>query len=144
MLLHSCKTMKHETLFLRKTRVTRNRAGFTMIEVLIAMVILTVGLAGTATLVASLIRGTQMSRHVTAATTLCQDKVEAFKNSTYSSVASGSESNINARGQAGGAYTRTWTVTEDATTSTKTIVVSVTWPFNGVTKTRTMTTAITQ
>ena len=115
-----------------------------MIEVLVAMVILTVGLAGTATLVASLIRGTHLSRHVTAATTLCQDKVESFKNSTYSAIASGSESNINARGQAGGVYTRSWTVTENLTTFTKTIVVTVTWPFNGVSKTRTMTTAITQ
>lgn len=115
-----------------------------MLEVLVALVILTVGLSGSATLVASLIRGNQMSRHVTAAATLCQDKVETFKNSSYGSIASGSESSIDARGQAGGVYTRTWTVTEDATTSTKTIVVSVTWPFNGATRSRSMTTAITQ
>ena len=56
-----------------------NNSGFTLIEVLVAMVILSIGLLGTAALITGIIRGNQVSNRVTTATTLAQDKMEDIK-----------------------------------------------------------------
>ena len=50
--------------------------GFTMMEVLIAIVLLTVGLLGMAALTTGIINGNTHSRRLTTATTLAQDKIE--------------------------------------------------------------------
>ena len=60
-----------------------NNSGFTLIEVLIAMTILSIGLLGTAALITSVIRGNQVSNRVTTATTLAQDKMEDIKRLGY-------------------------------------------------------------
>ena len=53
--------------------------GFTLIEVLIAIVILTVGLLGMASLTGTIIRGNKFSNDLTTATTLAQDKMEDIR-----------------------------------------------------------------
>ncbi len=68
-------------------RLRDNNSGFTLIEVMIAMVILTIGLLGTAALITEIIRGNQISNRVTTATTLAQDKMEEIKGSGYDSAA---------------------------------------------------------
>ncbi len=64
-----------------------NNNGFTLIEVLVAMVILSVGLLGTAALITGIIRGNKVSNRITTATTLVQDKMEEIKNKKYLNVA---------------------------------------------------------
>src|ERR1700704_1107405 len=59
--------------------LARNRglvAGFTLMEVLIAMFILTVGLTAMATLVAQSLSGTDSARYLGLATTLVSEKLE--------------------------------------------------------------------
>ena len=63
-----------------------NNNGFTLIEVLVAMVILSIGLLGTAALIIGIIRGNQVSNRVTTATTLAQDKMEEIKEAGYAGV----------------------------------------------------------
>ena len=63
---------------------TRNNKGFTLIEVLVAMVILSVGLLGTAALITGIINGNKVSNRVSTATTCAQDKMENIKGLGYS------------------------------------------------------------
>ncbi len=120
----------------------RDEKGFTLIEVLITIVLVSVSLSALATLSASVIRGSQQSQHVTGSITLMQDKIEEFKNTAYAALATGSETGIKMDGTTGGPYDRAWTVT--VLGDAKQVDVTVSWPFNGVTRTRTMTTIIGQ
>ena len=53
--------------------------GFTLIEVLIAIVILSVGLLGMASLTVGIIKGNKFSNDLSTATTLAQDKMEDIR-----------------------------------------------------------------
>ena len=58
--------------------------GFTLIEVLIAIVILSVGLLGMASLTVGIIKGNKFSNNLSTATTLAQDKMEDIRRLGYS------------------------------------------------------------
>ena len=60
--------------------------GFTLLEVLTAIVILTVALLGMAALVVGIIHGNAYSNDLTTATTLAQDKMEAVRGLGYSEI----------------------------------------------------------
>lgn len=64
----------------------KNDGGFTLIEVLVAIVILTIGLLGMATLTVAIIHGNKLSNDLTTATTLAQDKMEDIRREGYDSV----------------------------------------------------------
>jgi prepilin-type N-terminal cleavage/methylation domain-containing protein len=61
-------------------------AGFTLIEVMIGMVILTIVSLGLMSLTVSTIRGNDFSKKMTTATMLAQDKLEQVKRLGYSQV----------------------------------------------------------
>ena len=65
----------------------KTNGGFTLVEVLIAMLILTVGLLGMASLTVAIIKGNKLSADLTIATTLTQDKMEDLRRQGYSDVA---------------------------------------------------------
>ena len=58
--------------------------GFTLIEVLIAIIILSVGLLGMAALTVGIIQGNKFSNDLTTATTLAQDEMEDIRRLGYS------------------------------------------------------------
>lgn len=62
----------------------KKSGGFTLIEVLIAIVILSVGLLGMAALTVGIINGNKFSNDLTTATTLAQDKMEDIRRLGYS------------------------------------------------------------
>jgi len=62
--------------------------GFSLLEVLIAITILSFALLSLAAMATTVIRGNSYSHKVSTATTLTQDKIEAIKNVNYSSIAS--------------------------------------------------------
>jgi len=68
------------------SRSKHNDKGFTLIEVLIAIVILSVGLLGMASLTVAIIQGNKFSNDLTTATTLAQDKMEDIRRLGYSNV----------------------------------------------------------
>jgi type IV pilus assembly protein PilV len=64
-------------------QVLRDTNGFTLIEILIATVIITVATLGVASLTGGVIRGNSFSNQLTTATTLAQDRLEQVKRVSY-------------------------------------------------------------
>lgn len=69
-----------------KMTTLRNTNGFTLIEILIATVIITVASLGIASLTVGIIRGTAFSSGLTTAITLAQDRLEESKRLSYKDV----------------------------------------------------------
>jgi len=121
----------------RKLSPPRNGKGFTLIEIMIAILLLVIALAGLASVTVSVIKGNDLSRMVTTATTLAKDKMEELKNLSttgagYDALTNGSQTGLEA------IYTRAWTVgavgataPDNDTTRMQRITVTVTWIWNG-------------
>jgi len=102
----------------------RNSAGFTIIEVMMAVVLVSVSLLAMASLSGTLIARNSQADQITTATTLAQDKIEELKNNT--SFASIGNSTVPQT-----PYTITTTVSDQ--TTWKNIDVTVTWARGGKT-----------
>ena len=120
--------------------------GFTIVELLVAVVVMTIAFAGLTTMEIACINGTSIANNVTTGITLAQDKMEELhtlalddpelddNNATnngdmragvedftvYGSIASADDghrdTDIDAEGNPGGMYTRIWNVAEDTPT----------------------------
>jgi type IV pilus modification protein PilV len=105
-----------------------NDNGFTLIEVLIAIVILSVGLLGMAALTTGIIRGNTFSNELTTATTLAQDKMEEIRRirvTGYSNVVAEAKAVCSSPDDE---YKREVLVTDDSpATNMKTVSVKVYW-----------------
>lgn len=141
----------------------KNNSGFTLVEVLIAAVIVVAGLMAYIMASGNIIGQNAQSKKKTIGVTLAQDKIESIKNTALTvslagadALASPTESAgvwtanasgevVDATGTTGTAdaiYTRTWTITEDATLA-KFYAVSVTVAWN-TSETITLDTLISQ
>jgi len=119
-------------------RRAHRQSGFTLIEILIAIFILVVGLLGVAGVATTVINGNALSKGITTATTLAQDKVEELKGTDYANIAPGSDTQESI-------YARTWTVTTDSPgTGMKTIDVAVAFSWKGTTRNVTLRTIVGQ
>ena len=108
--------------------------GFTIIEALIAMAILSVGLLAMGSLLVSIMGYNKSAGHVTAATTLAQDKIEELKNTFYDSISTTTttENDIDAEGNAGGIYDRETQVAADTPgPNMKEVNVTVSYTWKG-------------
>jgi len=63
-----------------------NDKGFTLLEILVAVTLLTIGLLGVAGLTVGIMRGNRHSNIVTTATTLAQDRMEEIRKRGYDNV----------------------------------------------------------
>ncbi len=66
-------------------RLHRN-SGFTLIEIMIAIAIIAIGIFGVMSLIITVMKGNTLSKRVTTATTIAQDKMEDFKRMDYVNV----------------------------------------------------------
>jgi len=121
------------TIFSKK-KMFVNQSGFTLLEVLIAISILTVGLLGVAQMQIMGIKGNYFSGNTTTALTLAEEKMEDLLGKSYSDaeLTNGNHPDTNnpidETGQAGGTYSRMWIVTDNTPiTDTKTVMVNVSW-----------------
>jgi type IV pilus assembly protein PilV len=105
---------------------TIDQNGFTLIEVLIAIVIIIIGTLGLASLTASIIHGNSFSNRITVATTLAQDRMESVKRLGYKNVSTleGTEDYGSILGYEG--YKRVTSISS-LTPGMKTVKVQVSW-----------------
>lgn len=118
--------------------IITDQTGFTLIEVFIAIVILTVGLLGTAALTTGVVRGNLSGKNLTTATAIAQSCFEENRRVGYSSAGSvpagGTNSCVtgNATVTLGGvAYTRNLAI-DTSVSNIKTLTVTVTWSEGAV------------
>jgi len=126
-----------------KLHCANNNKGFTVVELMVAVVITVIAFAGLATMEIACINGNSIASNVTTGITLAQDKMEDLMSldindpdlddnnlsnnanlrdgvEDFSSVGSAAtaddghrEENLDAKGNPGGMYTRFWNVAED-------------------------------
>jgi prepilin-type N-terminal cleavage/methylation domain-containing protein len=114
---------------MRQMNQPRNEQGFSMLEVLIAICLLTIAMMGLITLQSRGIRGNDLGNRTTQAIALAQDKLEELINESRSqTITAGADNNINETGTGSGIFTRSWTVQNDTpVTNAQTVSVTMTW-----------------
>lgn len=113
--------------------ISSNQRGFTFLEVMIALTLLSIGTLAVSAMCVSSTQASAKSKRITAAAILAQDKLEEFKNQTFSAIPIGTNTAdpnnpVDEQGNAGGCYNRSWTVTTVAPfTFVKRVVCTVSW-----------------
>lgn len=104
--------------------------GFSLIEVLIALVILAVSLLGMAGLMATTTRNNSYGGHLTEATTLAQDKLEQLRATPSGMIKLNTAVTDNPVGSTGITYGRSWVAVPNAAppgNTLNTITITVSW-----------------
>ncbi len=96
--------------------------GFTLIEILIAIVILSVSLLALAALMATTTQNTSFGGHITEAATFAQDQLERLRVTQWAGIVSGNDTAVGATGIA---YDRTWNVVVNG--NVRTVTITITW-----------------
>lgn len=109
----------------RRRRVDRRR-GFTLIEILVALVITVLGLSAIAAMFVANANGTSYARHATEASVLAEDQLELMLTTPSANLVSGYDQ-VDEHGVAvaSGGFSRVWNVTWDGDLAR--ISVRVTW-----------------
>ena len=126
------------------TRITNNLSadsGYSLIEVLIGMMILSIAIGSAFSLSVQVNRTMLSNQRVTAASNLCEYKLEELRNIQYDLILTDSDSGtMDAFGNSPGGFSRSWVVATDSPeTGLKTITVVVSWSQWNVTRTYSMT-----
>lgn len=110
-------------------RLVRSQEGFSLLEVLVAITIFSIGLLATANMQALAIKGNGLSRTVTIASTIAQDLLERYKQLGYDGTPATGVYSDTVAGSDGLTYARSWTIADDGWR--KVITVTVQWVFHG-------------
>ena len=114
----------------------REQAGFTMVEVMIAMLLTAIAIIGILALFMSQTKASGFSRHATEGTALCEDKLEDLRTQA-SGAGSGTDSTIDSTGvTTAGIYKREWW--EGVSTNYADIICKVSWTENGASEATTL------
>jgi prepilin-type N-terminal cleavage/methylation domain-containing protein len=98
--------------------------GFSLVEVMIAMLILAIALLALAGLMVTTTRNSSFGGHMTEASTFAQDKLEQLRVSPWTGVATGNDT---LQGSTGITYTRNWAVTPNADGNQRWVSITLTW-----------------
>lgn len=110
-----------------------NQRAFTLIEILIAMAIFSIGILGMVSLQISTARNTKNGNVITQATMLARDQIETLKRITdVTTLSNGSDADIDSQGNPGGIFDRSWTISNPlGGSNTRQITVTVSWNQKG-------------
>jgi len=110
----------------------KREGGFTLIEVMIAMVLTAIAIMGIIALYVTETKASGFSRHSTEASVLAQDRLEKLRllGSPPLNIVLTSEPNLNERAGTGGIYTRKYSVTVGA--SYADLYCEVDWSDDGI------------
>jgi type IV pilus assembly protein PilV len=102
-----------------------SKEGFTLVEIMITLVIMSIGLMALSGLQVHAIQGNAFSKRLTTAVSIGEEKLEQIKNAAYADVKSESSTQIKRSNMN---FTRQVTVTTNTNpVNTKTVKVAVTW-----------------
>jgi type IV pilus assembly protein PilV len=108
-----------------------DQSGFTLVELLIAMAILALSMLAAASMQFGSIRNNATGNMVSQANMLAKAQMEILKNTVdVRTLEPGEQNNIDAEGQPGGIYNRSWTVADMGTLARR-ITVTVEWTKRG-------------
>jgi prepilin-type N-terminal cleavage/methylation domain-containing protein len=121
--------------------------GFTLMEIMVAVFLLTIALLGLISTTVIVIKSNSLSPTMTTATALAGDKMEELRTTGFNGIASGGPETLQT------IYSRSWTVAckdrnysnnncWDTDTVIKTITVTVTWSWQGQNHTVTLNTIV--
>jgi Tfp pilus assembly protein PilV len=114
-----------------KHRVRSRERGFTLVEVMVALLLTVVAVIGIVALYMVETRASGFSRHEGEASVLAEDKMEVLR--TVTPPASGSDATpVDPEGGTGGIYTRVWSITAGSAAGYSDYTVQVKWTEDGV------------
>jgi type IV pilus assembly protein PilV len=105
--------------------------GFTLTEVLVAMVVLSIGLLGLSAMTLGMGKSLHFSKNLTLATTLAQDQMEAVRHTPYEQVLTATYPSDETIPGYPGFRTTVVIRANNPVVDTKTVVVTTTWPRSG-------------
>lgn len=118
-------------------RLAHSEKGFTLIELFTAIILLVIGLLGTAALTAGVIRGNIAAKNLTTATAIAQSCFQENRRVGYTNAGTSNSANGCPVGTAtvslgGMSFTRVLDTIDVSATNMKTLTVTVTWSEGAV------------
>jgi type IV pilus assembly protein PilV len=125
-----------------RQHLLRRDDGFTLVETMLTLVILSVGLTALAALQVTAIKANAFSKRLTTATLVAEAALEQLKDTPYAAVQSAAATAVVAAGMQ---FTRQVTVTANTpVANAKTVLVAVRWTEGSQTRTVPLTTILYQ
>lgn len=123
-----------------------NPKGFTLVEVIIAIFVLSIALLAQVPITTMIIKGNAFTKMQSTATTIARDQLETLKNSSFSSMSSstGYPTTWVTCSAPNTSFQEQWGVTANSDNTTKTIAMNVQWTWQGQNHTVTLNTIIAQ
>lgn len=104
--------------------IQKRSAGFTLLEILIALIIFSIGILALTSLTVTATRSGSYGGRMTEAVTFAQDKLEELKADSWNNIVSGADQET---GPTGIYYTRNWKVLEKEARNLKTVSITIKW-----------------
>lgn len=106
----------------------QNENGFTLLEVLFALAIFSIGLLAINAMTTMVIKSNYKSKNLTTAVHLAQNKLDKLKAGSYASVVNSTETGLDSQETAGaGIFDRSVTVTSSTNPDYMTVEVIISW-----------------